>query len=266
MLKKVSIPFVVVICLINPLTLRAQNAKTPLKNGDIIEMLKAGLPESTIILAIKQGPSNFDTSAQGLIQLKKDGASPQILEAILKSSEKSQVIKTESRTATAGPENDGNDSGFMEIFLLDGANKMQLKQSSGNANASASILNPFGGSKVRHTLNGNHAQIRITNTSPMFELMLPSYVNPSDHIIIVKLTPKSDRREIEVGRSRFVTFSTGFREKDIMPTNFEELPKSNQSGYKLFRVKVTNPLSPGEYAFVTNNSLFYDFGVDSGKY
>ncbi|MBK9315808.1 MAG: hypothetical protein IPM55_16415 [Acidobacteria bacterium] len=122
MLIKLSIPLFVLYCLLCTSIVLAQNEKAPLKNADIIEMLKAELPESTIILAIQQSPSNFDTSAQGLIQLKKEGASPKILEAILKSSEKSQTSGTEEpdKPAPGGPSGADNESGFLEIFLLDG--------------------------------------------------------------------------------------------------------------------------------------------------
>lgn len=34
--------------------------------------------------------------------------------------------------------------------------------------------------------------------------------------------------------------------------------------YTLYRVKVVSPLPPGEYAFAPQ-SMYYDFGIDSGK-
>lgn len=61
------------------------------------------------------------------------------------------------------------------------------------------VINPFHKTKIRVALNSNHAQLRISNTSPVFEVTLASNVNPSDIIAVVKLTPKSDRREIETG-------------------------------------------------------------------
>lgn len=60
-----------------------QQTKTTMTNADVVEMIKAELPESTIILAIQETPSNFDTSPQALIQLKKQGASQKILDAML---------------------------------------------------------------------------------------------------------------------------------------------------------------------------------------
>jgi hypothetical protein len=62
----------------------------PLTNGDVVSMVKAQLPPSTILLAINGGPNSFDKSARALIALKNDGVSTEIIEAMLtaQSSEK----------------------------------------------------------------------------------------------------------------------------------------------------------------------------------
>src|SRR2546430_2444978 len=63
-------------------TAAAQDAK-PLTNADVVTMVKAGLPETTVILAIQKGPANFDTSPQALIELKNQGVSTKIMDAML---------------------------------------------------------------------------------------------------------------------------------------------------------------------------------------
>ncbi len=72
----------------------AQQEKKPLTNNDIAMMLKAELAESTIILAVQQAPANFDASPDALIQLKKQGASPKILDAMLQAQAKKLETKT----------------------------------------------------------------------------------------------------------------------------------------------------------------------------
>jgi len=72
----------------------AQQEKKPLTNNDIVTMLKAELTESTIILAVQQSSANFDTSPDALIQLKKQGASPKILDAVLQAQAKKLETKT----------------------------------------------------------------------------------------------------------------------------------------------------------------------------
>jgi hypothetical protein len=55
----------------------------PLTNDDIIKMVKGGLSDDVILLAIESQPSDFDISAQALIELKQQGASKAVLDKIL---------------------------------------------------------------------------------------------------------------------------------------------------------------------------------------
>lgn len=59
--------------------------RAPLTDSDIVNMVKAGLSEQTIVLAIQQGPTAFDMSPDGLIKMKKDGVSESVLNAVLRS-------------------------------------------------------------------------------------------------------------------------------------------------------------------------------------
>ena len=61
----------------------AQQGKKPLTNEDIIKMVKAGLPENTVILAIQKSSNKFDTSPDALITLKNAGVTQKVLDAIL---------------------------------------------------------------------------------------------------------------------------------------------------------------------------------------
>jgi hypothetical protein len=65
------------------LSASAQSVKQPLTNADVISMLEAQLPESTIVLSIQNSGGKFDTSPQSLILLKNKGATARILDAML---------------------------------------------------------------------------------------------------------------------------------------------------------------------------------------
>src|SRR6478609_2921455 len=67
--------------------LQSQSTKKPLTNADVIDMVQAGLGESTVLLAIKNSGTNFDTSPQALIELKKKGVSQSIMDAMLSAGE-----------------------------------------------------------------------------------------------------------------------------------------------------------------------------------
>jgi hypothetical protein len=258
-------------------TVMAQQQKKALTNADVISMVKAGLPENTIILAIQQGPTDFDTSAQTLIQLKNQGISPKILDAMIQGSKPVEAqTQTNPSPRTASDANPlspipgANDPiSYGDVVMVDGDKRIEMKRSQINERAGGFMMqavNPFKKTRIQGAINGNHSQLRTTNTSPMFEVGLSADLNPSDYVTLVKLNVKSDRREIEMSRAGITGVSSGFRKEDMIPVVLEELQASAGGGrLKSYRVKTVNPIPPGEYALAVGGSLLYDFGVDSTK-
>jgi hypothetical protein len=77
----------------------AQQDKRPLTNEDVVKMVKAGLPEDTIVLVIQKSPNRFDTSPEALIALKESGATKRVLDAVVQSQDSpTREIKVESST------------------------------------------------------------------------------------------------------------------------------------------------------------------------
>jgi len=74
---------------------QSSDAAKPLKNEDVVAMVKASLRESTIIAAIASSPNQFRIDAESLIALKKAGVTDPIIEAIVKS--------VNSRSASQAP-------------------------------------------------------------------------------------------------------------------------------------------------------------------
>src|SRR5271165_1863145 len=74
-----------------PFTILAQDFRRPITNADVISMTKSGLGEQTIILAIQQGPTAFDTSPQALIELKNAGVTDGVLNSMLAASKNSSI-------------------------------------------------------------------------------------------------------------------------------------------------------------------------------
>jgi hypothetical protein len=56
----------------------------PLTNADVIEMSRAGVPESTVILAIQKTPVKFDVSAEGILALHAAGITEPVLNQMLR--------------------------------------------------------------------------------------------------------------------------------------------------------------------------------------
>src|ERR1700760_931190 len=67
-------------------SMAAQEAQqSALNNAGVVKMVKAGLPESVILREIQMSRTNFDTSPNGLVDLRKHGASEAVLNAVLDS-------------------------------------------------------------------------------------------------------------------------------------------------------------------------------------
>lgn len=71
------------ICLFLIPAMLGQSSKKPLTNTDVVDMVHAGLAESTVVLSIKNSGTNFDTSPRALIELKKSGVSQNVMDAML---------------------------------------------------------------------------------------------------------------------------------------------------------------------------------------
>jgi hypothetical protein len=68
-------------------------------NSDVVELLKAGMDDSVVIAKIKQAPeADFKVESDDLIALKKAGASPGVISAML--ARKTPTSDTEPK---AGP-------------------------------------------------------------------------------------------------------------------------------------------------------------------
>jgi len=74
----------------------AQESGNQLTNRDVIDMVRSGLQESTVVAAIQANPTNFDVAAQALIKLKKDGISQKIMDTML-------AVESNKRSAPIAP-------------------------------------------------------------------------------------------------------------------------------------------------------------------
>jgi hypothetical protein len=79
---------IVLTILLLPVFLLAQSSQKPLTNADVVEMVRGGLAETTVILSIQNSTTNFDTSPRALIELKKNGVRQKEMDAMLSAANK----------------------------------------------------------------------------------------------------------------------------------------------------------------------------------
>ena len=76
----------VVLVLVLPVPSSAQaSTDTGLTNADIVRMVRAGIPESIILREIQASKGGLNTNPGALIELKNQGASERVLDAVLDS-------------------------------------------------------------------------------------------------------------------------------------------------------------------------------------
>lgn len=78
-----------------------QRSRAPITNRDVIDMVKAGISERTILLEFHKKPTAFDTSPEGLIELKKSGVSEKIIDAMLMMPKPKPRAKVKVKVASA---------------------------------------------------------------------------------------------------------------------------------------------------------------------
>lgn len=83
-LLQVTIFLAILLAVVTP-SLAQAPANAPLTNADIVKMVKAGIPESVILRKVQMSESNFATSPNALIELKRQHVPDDVMAAMLDS-------------------------------------------------------------------------------------------------------------------------------------------------------------------------------------
>ena len=106
--------------------LSAQIAAKPISNDDVVAMVKGGLGESTIIAAIQSQDSSFDISAISLLQLKKSGVTPKLMDVMLTASAKRRSVAEAAASAPKPPAIAAPVPGMPSVAIVQGSNKQLI--------------------------------------------------------------------------------------------------------------------------------------------
>lgn len=269
--------------------------KNQLTNGDVVKMIKADLPESTIIIAIQNSPSAFDATPDALIELKGSGVGSKVIEAMLAPRSPANVVPATPPpvAATNGANSPAAQMPPMvppglaamwgtkqtrieadRVFFIDGEKRIELK-----------FTKPSTRSRViyaRQTfavLGGTASRMRTTSRSPAFEMIFPNNVEPTSVVALANLGVRSNgTREILIS-SGWLSMTEGLPGDRSVKLNYEK--KADQSaapeGYEIYQVRPEQSVKAGEYAFMVSkpsagefgpfggaghNFYFYELGVD----
>lgn len=195
--------------------LPAQVTEKPLNNTDVANMLKAGLPEGTVILAIQRaivrGNTDFDPSLEGLVALKKAGATEPILNFVLTAP---TVQRYEPSTIVPGlPVSHGlyfqSASGWTALDSV-----VLFPDIENHWKTNWKVLGSWDRAREsrRYVMPGRQARARVAGPRPALYLRSQ---RPEGGWSVVRLTPQTDYRELVAtipdmfAREPRMTFASG---------------------------------------------------------
>jgi hypothetical protein len=101
MRRKLILGFLAILVSLIPIV-KAQTQK-PLTNSDIVNMTKQGFDAGLIVKAIQSSSTNFDVSAQALVELKNAGVHQSVMEAMLSAQASKPSASVEAARGTMSP-------------------------------------------------------------------------------------------------------------------------------------------------------------------
>ena len=100
--------------------------EAPLTNAEIIKMVKAGIAESVILQKVQMSESNFATSPNALIELKRQHVPDSVMGAILDSENAMRMLAGNPGTAPPAGRRSAN-AGFHHLPTFDAAVRIDSK-------------------------------------------------------------------------------------------------------------------------------------------
>jgi hypothetical protein len=196
-------------------------AQETLTNQSVVEMVKAGLPERVILAKIRTSPTNFDTSTDALIALKKSGVSEKIIEAVMSPSPAASAAapppSAPAGSVAMAPSPGAGMPSRPKVFLVAGGKEVELMAASGEVQRNRT---PYSRS-TELVIAGNKAKNRIADRQPVFVV-----TSEPGEIPLVRLDPGKSDRNLKIGsgsRAPYAgsTSTRGIRSEDLVDVSAE---------------------------------------------
>ena len=229
-----------------PVAPRAEAAPAPLTNAEILEMVKAGFAEETIVKSIQLSETRFDTSVAALVELKNAGASEKVIQAMLSP----KAAKAEENPAV--PAKNPLVPDDVGIFYIKNAQLVEMRPElvgwrSGGVGKSL-LLGTKG--HINGALKRPQSQ-NIVATPVEFIIRCPETLEIEEYQLL-RLDVKKDRREFRALTGGYLHSSSGL-DKNAVEFKFEKIAP------RVYRVTLGN-LSKGEFGFLPPGGQFGAMG------
>jgi hypothetical protein len=222
-----------------------------LTNQDIITMTQLGLSDDVIIAKIRsassQGPEALalDTSTEGLKGLKEASVSDAVMKVMINPAPPPAAVVAGATPMTIDP---GLPPPEVGVYWKNGANFVLIQ---GRAMSGAKVGGKAGslftdGLRNEHWdayVEGPHSKNVVPERLPTFYFYVADGSDASDYVL-VKLNPKGNRREFQVGSFGGITGGKSGVKRD------KEVPiKTEHVGIRAYKITLSEELKPGPYAF-----------------
>jgi hypothetical protein len=233
-------------------------------NSDIIKLQSVGMSESVILSSISTQPAAYDTSIDGLLDLKKAGISDSVIAAII-SRNASMKVGVENAPSTHPPSSTrpGPPAGVDEVgvYYQDRNKDWQPVPSEIVNTKSGGVLKRIATDGiVKEDVNGHikgaESRTRLTSDTNIL-IFMPDTYSANDYIL-VKLHRNSNNREFRAVTGG-VFHSSGGATKDSIEFGSAKLAPH------MYQLTFATPPSPGEYGIIPPGAVATKTLAGSGK-
>jgi hypothetical protein len=218
-------------------------------NKDVIDMVALGLSDEVIIAKIRGaaagGTLQFDTSVDGLKELKAGKVSDEVLKVMINPAPPAAPVVVAAAPMTNDPNLPPPEVG---VYWKNGNAFTRIE---GQAISQAKVGGKAGsmftyGMRNEHWdayINDPQSKNVINERLPVFYIYVPDGASSSDFVLI-SLEKKGNRREFQIGSFGGITGGKSGvkRDKEVAFT-------SEHAGIRTYKIKLDAAMKPGEYAF-----------------
>jgi hypothetical protein len=230
-------------------TALSQQLGKRITNKDVIDMVALGVSDDVIITKIRSaaagGTLQFDTSVDGLKELKAAKVSDEVIKVMINPAPPAAQVVVAAAPITNDPNLPPPEVG---VYWKNGNAFNRIEgQSISQAKVGGRAGSMFTyGMRNEHwdaTLDGAESKNVINDRQPVFYIYVPDGASSSDFALII-LEKKSNRREFQIGSFGGVTGGKSGvkRDKEIAFT-------AEHAGIRTYKITLNAAIKPGEYAF-----------------
>ncbi len=218
-------------------------------NKDVIDMVALGLSDDVIIAKIRSagagGTLQFDTSVDGLKELKAAKVSDEVIKVMINPAPPAASVVVAATPITNDPNLPPPEVGVYwknanAFVLIEG---QAISQAKVGGKAGSMFTYGLRNEHWDAYLNGPESKNVIQDRQPIFYLYVPDGGSASDFVLI-SLEKKGNRREFQIGSFGGITGGKSGvkRDKEVAFT-------AEHAGIRTYKIKLDAAMKPGEYAF-----------------